>query len=251
MSDGLAINYANSVEIIMRCNATHSRIVREVSATAQIGLAAFAGVGAAFDYGKTTLTALGLASAAIPQLQGIFNAKGRAEVYNQGADMIRDGVLEFYSHDTDPSSSVFTPNGLTLVKRVAAAISLVDTALISQLPSQKQMQQAVEAMSPEGTTVQNPATLPVNGRVKTLEKVVIKEAIPPGLTRADNIQAVVASAGDILRSLSKDQVQKALNELQPSAAESSNPQEEMIAMLMGTTDMVHAVRILTALQHAK
>src|ERR1700732_2747976 len=46
VSDGLAINYANSVEVIMRCKATRNRIAREVSATAQVGLAAFGGVGA-------------------------------------------------------------------------------------------------------------------------------------------------------------------------------------------------------------
>jgi hypothetical protein len=251
VSDGLAINYANSVEIIMRCNSTHSRIAREVSATAQVGLAAFAGIGAAFDYSKTTLTALGLASAAIPQLQGIFNAKGRAEIYNQAADMIRDGVLEYYSHDTNPSSSAFTPNGLTLVKKVAAAISLVDTALVSQLPSQKQMQQAVEPMSSEGTTVQDPSAPPVNARVQTLKTVVINQAIPAGLTRPENIQAVVKSAGDILRSLSQDQAQKALHELKPNAPASSNPQEDILGMLMDTTTMERAVKILTALQHAK
>jgi hypothetical protein len=47
VSDGLAINYANSVEIIMRCKATQNRITCEVSSTAQIGLAAFSGAGAA------------------------------------------------------------------------------------------------------------------------------------------------------------------------------------------------------------
>ena len=95
VSDGLAINYANSIEIIMRCNATKSRITREVSATAQVGLAAFGGVGAAYNWSKTTLTVLGLASAAIPQLQGIFDAKGRADVYNQAANMIQDGIWEY------------------------------------------------------------------------------------------------------------------------------------------------------------
>ena len=54
VSDGLAINYANSIEIIMRCKATQSGITREVSATAQVGLAAFGGVGAAFNWSKTT-----------------------------------------------------------------------------------------------------------------------------------------------------------------------------------------------------
>jgi hypothetical protein len=165
VSDGLAINYANSIEIVMRCDATRSRITREVSATAQVGLAAFSGVGAAFHYSATTLAALGLGGVAIPELQKIFNAKARAEVYNQAANMIQDGVLEYYSHNTAPSSSEFTPNGLTLVKKVSAAITLVDTTLIGQLPSQKQMLQAVEAMTPEGTKKQDPTAAPVNASV--------------------------------------------------------------------------------------
>jgi hypothetical protein len=162
VSDGLAINYANSIEIIMRCNATRSRITREVSATAQVGLAAFGGLGAAYNWSKTTLTVLGLGSAAIPQLQGIFDAKGRAEAYNQAAEMIQDGVLEYYAHNPEPSPSEFTPNGLTLVKKVATAINLVNDTITGHLPSQKDMQNAVEPMSPEGTTVQNPQAPPVN-----------------------------------------------------------------------------------------
>jgi hypothetical protein len=168
VSDGLAINYANSIEIIMRCKATQNRITREVSATAQVGLAAFGGVGAAYNWSKTTLTVLGLASAAIPQLQGIFDAKGRAEAYNQAAEKIQDGVLEYYAHNPDPSPSEFTPNGLTLVKRVASAINLVNDTINGHLPSQASMQKAVESMtSGEGNVPQNPNESPVNERVRT------------------------------------------------------------------------------------
>jgi hypothetical protein len=165
VSDGLAINYANSIEIIMRCNATKSRITREVSATAQVGLAAFGGLGAAYNWSKTTLTVLGLGSAAIPQLQGIFDAKGRAEVYNQAANMIRDGIWEYYSLNSSPSSTILTSNGLTLVKKVAAAMSLVDNTLIGQLPSATQMRQAVEVMTPAGTTKQVAGAPPTNAMV--------------------------------------------------------------------------------------
>ena len=167
VSDGLAINYANSVEIIMRCKATQNRITREVSATAQVGLAAFGGVGAAYNWSKTTLTVLGLASAAIPQLQGIFDAKGRAEAYNQAAEMIQDGVLEYYAHNPRPSSEDFTPNGLTLVNRVASAINLVNDTINGHLPSQASMQKAVEPMTPQGNEPQNPSASPVNQRVQT------------------------------------------------------------------------------------
>jgi hypothetical protein len=171
VSDGLAINYANSVEIIMRCKATQNRITREVSATAQIGLAAFGGVGAAFNWSKTTLTVLGLGSAAIPELQRIFDAKGRAEAYNEGAEMIQDGVLEYYAHNPAPSPVEFTPNGLTLVKRVASAINLVNDTINGHLPSRAAMQKAVEPMTPRGTEPQNPSESPVNERVQTAANV--------------------------------------------------------------------------------
>jgi hypothetical protein len=167
VSDGLAINWANSMQVIMRCNSTGSRIAREVSSTAQVGLAAFSGIGAAFNYGATTLAALGMSSAGVPELQKIFNAKSRAEVYNQAANMIQDGVLEYYEHDTAPSKKNFTPNGLTLVKKVSAAITLVDNALTGQLPSVKQMKQAVEEMTPAGTQKQDPSAAPVNVSVPT------------------------------------------------------------------------------------
>lgn len=164
VSDGLAVNYANSMQIVMRSNATGSRITREVAATAQVALAAFGGIGAAFNYSTTTLAALGLGSAGIPELQKIFNAKGRAEIYTQAADMIQDAVFDYYSHNPAPSSTDFTPNGLTLVKNVSAAVSLVENTLTGQLPSQRQMLQAVEGMSPEGTQRQNPRLAPVNSQ---------------------------------------------------------------------------------------
>ena len=168
VSDGLAINYANSIEIIMRCQATGNKITREVSATAQVGLAAFGGLGAALHWSTTTLTILGLGSAAIPQLQRIFDAGGRAEAYNQAAEMIQDAVLEYYAHNPNPSAGDFTPNGLTLVKKVASAINLVNDTIIGHLPSQGDMQKAVEKMTPgKGNEPQNPNESPVNERVQT------------------------------------------------------------------------------------
>ncbi len=186
VSDGLAINYANSIEIIMRCKATQNRITREVSATAQVGLAAFGGVGAAYNWSKTTLTVLGLASAAIPQLQGIFDAKGRAEAYNQAAEMIQDGVLEYYAHNPAPSSGEFTPNGLTLVKRVASAINLVNDTINGHLPSRAAMQKALEPMTPQGNEPQNPSESPVNQRVQTAAaaKVQVINTVSPTEFRA-------------------------------------------------------------------
>lgn len=229
VSDGLAVNYANSIQVIMRCNSSRSRIVREVSATAQVGLAAFSGIGAAFNYSTTTLTALGLSSAAIPELQKIFNAKGRAEIYNQAADMIRDGMLDYYSHDTNPSSRVLTPNGLTLVKKVASAISLVDTTLVGQLPSQKQMLQAVEEMSPSGTKVQNPKALPVNAVHKLTPVVIEKNVIHSVGLQSEQVRAITVAAGTLLKdpNLTSDQAQAVANHLKIVVGDGQEPKEAL------------------------
>jgi hypothetical protein len=258
VSDGLAINYANSVEIIMRCKATQNRITREVSSTAQIALAAFAGAGAAFHYSATTLTALGLGSAGIPELQKIFDAKGRSEAYNQAAEMIHAGILEYYEHNPRPSADEVTPNGVTLVKKVSLAINLVNDTLAGHLPTRTEMLQAVEAMSPEGAKKpQTAGTAPVNSTtngivpVQKLKTVEVPGPIPKGLTRPENIQAVVKSGGDVLRTLDNDQAQKALTEIQPASTSSPNPHEDIAAILMDTTTMERAAKILRILQDAK
>jgi hypothetical protein len=200
VSDGLAINYANSIEIIMRCNATKSRITREVSATAQVGLAAFGGVGAAYNWSKTTLTVLGLASAAIPQLQGIFDAKGRADVYNQAANMIQDGIWEYYSLNSSPSSYILTSNGLTLAKKVSAAISLVDNTLVGQLPSAKQMRQAVEEMTPKGATKQVAGAPPTNAMVPAGQMEALNARIDAAMAMKSNReQHISASQAAVLK----------------------------------------------------
>ncbi|MDB6152024.1 MAG: hypothetical protein JWL90_477 [Chthoniobacteraceae bacterium] len=185
VSDGLAINYANSMQIVMRSNATGSRIAREVSSTAQVALAAFGGVGAAFNYSSTTLAILGLGSAGVPELQRIFNAKARAEIYTQAAEMIQDSVFDYYSYNPRPSSTDFTPNGLTLVKNVSAALSLVENTLIGQLPSQRQMLRAVEEMSIEGTRRQNPRLAPVNSRAFRIKAPLPESSRPQVYNPAD------------------------------------------------------------------
>jgi hypothetical protein len=151
VSDGLAINYANSVEVAMRIKFNGNRITRAVSNSAQVTLAALSGVGALLGYSATTVAGMSLASAGIPELQRIFNAKGRAEVYKDGAHMIRRAILEYYAHNPNPSSTEFTRNGLILVQRVSVAINIVDDVLAGQIPSMIDMHDAVEPITPDGT----------------------------------------------------------------------------------------------------
>lgn len=146
----------------MRTKFTGARISREVSNTAQVALSAFGGAAAAFHYSASTVAALSLGSAGIPELQRIFNAKGRAEVYKDAAQMIHRGILEYYTHNPNPPNNQFTPNGLILAQRVSAAIDMVDDVLAGRMPSQMEMIDSVEPMTPAGTRPHAPGTTPVN-----------------------------------------------------------------------------------------
>jgi hypothetical protein len=167
LSDVLALNYASSVASILRCKFNGARIAREISSTAQVGLAAFAGAGAAFNWSASTITALGLGSAGIPELQKIFDAKGRAQVYQDAVRLIEEAEIEYLALNQRPLPNVLTQNGVTLFQRVTASIHVVEKTLAGNLPSVQDMQKATEPMSKEGalpTTAGEPAfnNLPAN-----------------------------------------------------------------------------------------
>jgi hypothetical protein len=98
-------------------------------------------------------------------------------------------------------------------------------------------------------------SVPANGVAKPVQRVgrpvVIYPVAPGVVNRPENVQTVVKEAGDILRQLSKKQAQNALNDLKPGALVSENPQEQIAEMLIDTTTMEQALKILKALQHAK
>ncbi len=69
LNDVLALNHATSVVALLRAKYKGARITREISSTAQLGLAAVAASGIAFKYSASTLAVLGSGSAEIPELQ--------------------------------------------------------------------------------------------------------------------------------------------------------------------------------------
>jgi hypothetical protein len=162
LSDVLALNYASSVATILRCKFNGARVAREVSSTAQVALAAFAGAGAAFNYGASTVTALSLGSAGIPELQKIFDAKGRAQIYQDAVRLIEEAEIEYLSLNQAPSDKVLTQNGVTLFQRVTASIHVVEKTLAGHLPTVDDMQKATERMSQAGATKTPPGSAPVN-----------------------------------------------------------------------------------------
>jgi len=162
LSDGLALNYASSVASILRAKFNGARITNEVANTVQVTLAALAGAGAAFDFGASAVTALGLSSAGIPQLQRIFMAQGRIDAYQDAVRLIEEAEIEYLAFNQYPSGTVLTQNGVTLFQRVTATIHLVEKTLGGRIPSLADTEKATEPMTQAGAVQTAPGLMPAN-----------------------------------------------------------------------------------------
>jgi hypothetical protein len=260
LSDVLALNYASSVASILRCKFNGARIAREISSTAQVALAAFAGAGAAFHWSATTITALGLGSAGIPELQKIFDAKGRAQVYQDAVRLIEEAEIEYLALNQRPSPTVLTQNGVTLFQRVTASIHVVEKTLAGNLPSVKDMQQATEPMTETGATRtaagSTPSNLiPASGRapVRKLEPVVIEKTVQlsEGL-QPDDVHVITKASGTIIRAMQLDEAQQAVSSL--TGDKTPDPDAKATLFKMNNDTKITAQRatqILAAVQAAK
>jgi hypothetical protein len=86
---------------------------------------------------------------------------------------------------------------------------------------------------------------------KVAQPVITASVTPSVVNKPEDVQAVVKAAGDTLRQLTKEQAQKALDELKPGTPVTDNPQEEITGMLIDATTTEQALQILRVLQHAK
>jgi hypothetical protein len=233
LSDVLALNYASSVAAILRCKFKGARITREISSTAQVALAAAAGASAAFHYSATTVAALGLGSAGIPELQKIFDAKGRAQVYQDAVRLIEEAEIEYLSLNQKPSNSVLTQNGVTLFQRVTASIHVVEKTLAGNLPTVDDMKKATEAMSPAGavkTTAGKPAVnnTPASGRVQKLAPVVIEKTVTQDVgLQPEQVRAITSAAGRILKKISPSQAQAVADKVGIVPRDGQDPREAL------------------------
>jgi hypothetical protein len=128
---------------------------------------------------------------------------------------------------------------------VAALQDIIETAAVQKTNSDTQSNNLKPnaALVNEATTTTHP---------QKLTTVVVREKVQPGPSpKPKDIQQVLATCGQILKSLSNDQAQKALTELKPNSPVSTNPREDISAMLIDTTTKEQADRILTVLQRAK
>lgn len=257
LTDVVALNYASSVVAILRAKYTGARITREISSTAQLGLAAAAAYGAAFNYTRSTLAVLGLASAGIPELQRLFGAKERAQTYQDAIRLIEEAEVEYLALNQRPSPVVLTQNGVTLFQRVTASIHVVEKALAGNLPSVADMQKATERMSETGATRTPAGATPSNlvrangsAPVQKLEPVVIEKTVvhEEGL-QSDQVLAITTAAGAILSKSTTTQAQAVADKVGIGVAVGQDPREALSQVLGGSSvTAAKAADILKELQ---
>jgi hypothetical protein len=243
LTDVLALNYASSVAAILRAKYTGARITRELSSTAQIGLAAAAGYGAAFHYSASTLAILGLGSAGIPELQRVFGAKERAQTYQDATRLIEEAEIEYLSLNQQPSPDFLTQNGVTLFQRVTASIHVVEKTLAGNLPSVEDMQKATERMSETGArrtaAGSTPSNLiPANGRapIRKLAPVVIEKTVVQEVgLQSDQILAITNAAGAILKKSTTPQAQAVADKVGIVVEVGQDPHEALSQVLGGSS----------------
>lgn len=257
LTDVVALNFASSVVTILRAKYTGARITREVSSTLQLGLAAAGAYGAAFEWSASTLAVLGLGSAGIPELQRLFGAKERAQMYQDAIRLIEEAEIEYLALNQRPSATILTQNGVTLLQRVTASVHLVEKTLAGNLPSAADMQKATERMSETGAKKTAAGATPSNvvradgsAPVKKLAPVIIEKTVPGDKElQPEQVQAITAAAGALLQKSTPAQAQAVADKLGISTAGSADPREALSQILGGSAITAsQATDILSELQ---
>ena len=95
---------------------------------------------------KTLITILAASSALMPQFQTIFDAKGRAAAYEQGAVMLANAEAAYFkalaTTGKDFNPDQLTPQGAQLYQAALSAIQVVEQLSVSILPSVEQIRAA-------------------------------------------------------------------------------------------------------------
>lgn len=139
VSDDDALRFSTGVRHKLRQRTVIARLARETSATLQVlTAAAAAALGVASGGVTPAMTALAATSAVVPQFQEVFDAKQRAEAYNQGVTLIGDAESRYLAAVQGKiANDTLTPAGANLILQVNATLKLVETALVSQIPDRK------------------------------------------------------------------------------------------------------------------
>lgn len=143
ITDADVLGFTDDVKKILQRRSNLARRARMFSGSGQI-LAAAAGatLGLIAHANVETVAALAAVSAVIPELQTIWDARGRAETYNQGLNLIQKAEARYLEKKTAGgplkqgiSSQELTPEGVELLKEVTASIQVVGTALVELIPT--------------------------------------------------------------------------------------------------------------------
>ena len=145
ITDRIILSYADDVEKFMRMRMSGKRVLRKASASIQVMTAAIATALAGFGGPAAVIAGFAGVSAIIPEFQSIFQAAGGAEAFGRGAELIGDAKTEYVIAISKKGGQVqgaLTPEGAALYKRVVASIVVVERALLQQIPTRKQIEDA-------------------------------------------------------------------------------------------------------------
>ncbi len=157
ITDADVLGFTDDVKKVLQRRSNLARRVRMGSGTGQI-LAAAAGATLGFiaHANVETVAALAAVSAVIPELQTIWEARGRAETYNNGLDLIQKAEARYYEKKTKGgplkdgiSSEDLTPEGVELLNEVTASIQVMGKALVNLIPTVEELQAATGRVKDE------------------------------------------------------------------------------------------------------
>ncbi len=150
VSDADVIGFSNDLQKIFRHRMNKARRVRLGSGTLQI-LAASAGAAVGLTSGDVAVAGgFAMLAAVIPELQNIFQARGRVAAYTDGLELIQDASARYYKNRIKEengeiqsvSTKTLTKEGSVLLEQTVACIKLVDKALLTNIPTIEDLEAA-------------------------------------------------------------------------------------------------------------
>jgi hypothetical protein len=166
ITDWDVLNFTDEIKRKLASRAQFQTNVRYGSSFSQATLGALAGAAKVFGWGVSTASGLGLGSIFIFGSGQIFNAKGRAEAYEQSFTAVQAAEATFYFHQlgmgftTDktgkktvvpgnkngrpdiPSRTNLTPDGETLYYRVSKILKVLEDTLAAKIPDLQDLKDA-------------------------------------------------------------------------------------------------------------
>lgn len=171
------INYTDKVKEGLMKHFKADSALRSGSAATQVTLATLAGAAETAGWSVSTASGLGLAAGYIFSLGQVFNAKDKAQAYEQAFTAVQAAEATYYFYrlgmsfntvggrtvvlrgdsngrDDVPSSTHLTPDGETLYYRVSKVLKVLDDALANKIPD---LQDLKDAKGDGGGSAASPA----------------------------------------------------------------------------------------------